>query len=163
MNSEYLMFSSCGAATQELNKLPKVSGNRVADRLYVDGELDDALRAAEAQAKSMHDEFVSVEHLFLGLLEAARGAVKQILELYRIQKERVLQALQGVRGSQRVTTDNPEGTYDALEKYGTDLVKRAREQKMDPVIGRDEEIRNDPHPFQKDQKQSRADRRTRRG
>ena len=90
----------------------------------------------------MKDEFVSVEHLFLGLLETARGGVKTLFDTYRITKESVLQALQAVRGNQRVTTDNPEGTYDALEKYGTDLVKRAREQKMDPVIGRDEEIRN---------------------
>ncbi len=90
----------------------------------------------------MKDEYVSVEHLFLGLLETARGGVKELFKTYQITKERVLKALQEVRGNQRVTTDNPEGTYDALEKYGTDLVKRAREQKMDPVIGRDEEIRN---------------------
>ena len=130
------------AATQELNKLPKVSGSRMADRFYVSADLDAAFTAAQHQAESMHDEFVSVEHLLLGLLEAARGSVKQLFDLYRITKEGALQALQGIRGNQRVTTDNPEGTYDALEKYGTDLVKRAREQKMDPVIGRDEEIRN---------------------
>ncbi len=130
------------AANQELNKLPRVSGSRMADRMYVTSELDAAFTAAQNQAESMHDEFVSVEHLLLGLLEAARGSVKQLFDLYRITKEGALQALQGIRGSQRVTTDNPEGTYDALEKYGTDLVKRAREQKMDPVIGRDEEIRN---------------------
>ncbi|MBR6575387.1 MAG: ATP-dependent chaperone ClpB, partial [Clostridia bacterium] len=94
------------------------------------------------QEEAMRDEYVSAEHLFLGLLEAARDGVKRLLELYRITKEGALKALQGVRGNQRVTTDNPEGTYEALEKYGTDLVKRAREQKQDPVIGRDEEIRN---------------------
>ena len=104
--------------------------------------VDAALNAAQSQAQTMKDDFVSVEHLFLGLLEAAQGAVRQILQEYRITREGCLQALQSVRGNQRVTTDNPEGTYDALEKYGTDLVRRAREQKMDPVIGRDEEIRN---------------------
>jgi len=130
------------AVRDELNKLPRVSGSREADRFYISAGVDAALNAAQDQAKAMRDEFVSVEHLFLGLLEAARDTVKRLMELYRITKEGVLKALQGVRGNQRVTTDNPEGTYDALEKYGTDLVKRAREQKQDPVIGRDEEIRN---------------------
>lgn len=90
----------------------------------------------------MKDEYVSVEHLLLGLMETAQGGVKRLFDTYRVTKEAVLQALQAVRGNQRVTTDSPEGTYEALEKYGTDLVKKAREQKMDPVIGRDEEIRN---------------------
>ena len=90
----------------------------------------------------MHDSYVSVEHLFLGLLDTAKGAVKDLFSTYRVTKEAALQALQSIRGNQRVTTDSPEGTYEALSKYGTDLVKRAREQKMDPVIGRDEEIRN---------------------
>jgi len=90
----------------------------------------------------MHDSYVSVEHLFLGLLDTAKGPVKDLFSTYRITKEAALQALQTIRGNQRVTTDSPEGTYEALCKYGTDLVKRAREQKMDPVIGRDEEIRN---------------------
>ncbi len=130
------------AANAELNKLPAVSGSREADRFYISAGVDKAFNAAEAQAKDMKDEFVSVEHLFLGLLEAAEGAVSDLMKTYRITKENCLKALQSVRGNQRVTTDNPEGTYDALEKYGTDLVKRAREQKMDPVIGRDEEIRN---------------------
>ena len=130
------------AAVQQMNKLPRVSGSRMADRMYVTADLDATFTAAQAQAQNMHDEFISVEHLFLGLLESASGAVKQLLDRYRISREKALQALQGVRGSQRVTSDNPEGTYDALEKYGTDLVKRAKEQKMDPVIGRDEEIRN---------------------
>ena len=130
------------AVNGELRKLPAVTGSREADKFYVSAGVDAALQAAEAQAQIMKDEFVSVEHLLLGLLEAAEGAVKSILETYRITKEGCLKALQGIRGNQRVTTDNPEGTYDALEKYGTDLVKRAREQKMDPVIGRDEEIRN---------------------
>ena len=130
------------AAMTELRKIPSVRGSREADRFYVSADADAVFTAAEAQAQSMKDEFVSVEHLFLGLLDAARGGVKTLFDTYRITKEDALKALQTVRGSQRVTTDNPEGTYDALEKYGTDLVKRAREQKMDPVIGRDEEIRN---------------------
>ena len=130
------------AVNAELNNLPRVSGSREADRIYITADLDAAFSAAQSQAQAMHDEFISVEHLFLGLLEAARGAVKKLVDMYRISKEGCLKALQEVRGNQRVTTDNPEGTYDALEKYGTDLVKRAREQKMDPVIGRDEEIRN---------------------
>jgi len=130
------------AAVTELRKIPSVKTSREADRFYISADADAVLTAAEAQAQSMKDEFVSVEHLFLGLLEAARGGVKQLLETYRITREGALKALQAVRGNQRVTSDSPEGTYEALEKYGTDLVKRAREQKMDPVIGRDEEIRN---------------------
>ena len=130
------------ASIAELNRLPRISGSREADRFYVTADTDAAFTAAQNQAQTMRDDFVSVEHLFLGLLEAARDGVKRLVDLYQITKERTLQALQSVRGNQRVTTDNPEGTYDALEKYGTDLVKRAREQKQDPVIGRDEEIRN---------------------
>ena len=130
------------AASTQLRKIPSVRASRDADRFYVSADADAAMMAAEQQAETMKDEFVSVEHLPLGLLEAARGGVKQLLDTYRISREQVLQALQEVRGNQRVTTDNPEGTYEALEKYGTDLVKRARDQKMDPVIGRDEEIRN---------------------
>ncbi len=130
------------AAMAELRKIPSVKVSREADRFYISADMDAAFTAAEQQAQTMHDEFVSVEHLFLGLLETAHGGVKNLLETYRISKEAVLKALQAVRGNQRVTTDSPEGTYEALEKYGTDLVKRAREQKMDPVIGRDEEIRN---------------------
>ncbi len=130
------------AAMTELRKLPAVKTSREADRFYVSADMDAAFQAAETQAANMKDEFVSVEHLFLGLLDAARGGVKNLLETYRISREQALKALQSVRGNQRVTSDSPEGTYDALEKYGTDLVKRAREQKMDPVIGRDEEIRN---------------------
>ncbi len=130
--------SLTAAAEQELSRLPEVSGGQ----LYMSADLEETFTAAEAQASAMHDDYVSVEHLFLGLLQSARGAVKSLLDTYRITQEAALQALQSLRGSQRVTTDNPEGTYEALGKYGTDLVKRAREQKMDPVIGRDEEIRN---------------------
>ncbi len=130
------------AAAAQLRRLPSVTGSREADRFYISADVDAALNQAQALAQSMHDDFLSVEHLFLGLLETARGPFKELMDTYRITKENVLQALQAVRGSQRVTSDSPESTYDALEKYGTDLVKRAREQKMDPVIGRDEEIRN---------------------
>ena len=128
------------AVDQELGKLPTVTGG--SEQLYLAPALDESFTAAENQATAMHDDYVSVEHLFLGLLDTARGIAKSLLDTYRIRREDALQALQSVRGSQRVTTDNPEGTYEALGKYGTDLVRRAREQKMDPVIGRDEEIRN---------------------
>ena len=130
------------AAEAELRKIPGVRTSQAMDSFYVSADVQAAFHAAEQQAQTMKDEYVSVEHLFLGLLETARGGVKELFKTYQITRERVLKALQEVRGNQRVTTDNPEGTYDALEKYGTDLVKRAREQKMDPVIGRDEEIRN---------------------
>ena len=130
------------AAMNELRKIPSVRASYEADRFYISPDAGETLAAAEEQARLMKDEFVSVEHLFLGLLDTAREGVKALLETYRITKEDALKALQSVRGNQRVTSDSPEGTYEALEKYGTDLVKRAREQKMDPVIGRDEEIRN---------------------
>ncbi len=130
------------AASQALNRIPGVTGSVEMDRFYVSQEAADTLNDAENQANSMHDSYVSVEHLFLGLLDTAKGSVKDLFSTYRVTKEAALQALQSIRGNQRVTTDSPEGTYEALSKYGTDLVKRAREQKMDPVIGRDEEIRN---------------------
>ena len=130
------------AANAELRKIPSVRASRDADRFYITADMDAAFTAAEQEAQTMHDSYVSVEHLLLGLLETAKGGVKSLFDTYRITKEGVLKALQAVRGNQRVTTDSPESTYEALEKYGTDLVKRAREQKMDPVIGRDEEIRN---------------------
>ena len=121
------------AAQTELRKIPAVTGSREADRFYITADLDSTFSAAEEQAKNMKDEFVSVEHLFLALLDTAKGGVKTLLETYRITKEGCLKALQTIRGNQRVTSDSPESTYDALEKYGTDLVKRAREQKQDPV------------------------------
>ena len=130
------------AAQALLRRIPGVTGDRAADRFYISSDVDATFTAAENRAKTMKDEFVSVEHLFLALLDTAAGDVRELFHTYRITPEAALQALQSVRGNQRVTSDNPEGTYDALEKYGTDLVKRAREQKMDPVIGRDEEIRN---------------------
>ena len=105
------------AAKAEVRKLPTVTGSREADRFYISAAVDAAFCAAEQQAQGMKDDFISVEHLLLGLIEAAQGSVKNLFETYRITKEGILQALQGIRGSQRVTTDNPESTYDALEKY----------------------------------------------
>ncbi len=131
------------AVQQELDKLPRVTGSgREPDKYYVARPVDACFTRAEAMAAEMHDDFVSVEHLLLALMETADPTLKKLFGEYRITKEACLQALQSVRGNQRVTTDSPEDTYEALEKYGTDLVARARAQKMDPVIGRDEEIRN---------------------
>ncbi len=131
------------AVNRELEKLPRVTGTgREAGKYYIARAVDDALNTAEQIADHMKDDFVSVEHLLLALLDTADGTLKKLFQTYNITKESCLQTLQTIRGSQRVTTDDPETTYEALEKYGTDLVKRAREQKMDPVIGRDEEIRN---------------------
>ena len=131
------------AVRAEVNKLPKVSGGgRETDKVYVAQDVDRALKSAEQAAQSMKDEYISVEHLFLGLLDAANSALKELFRTYNVSREKVMQALANVRGNQRVTSDNPEETYDALKKYGTDLVERARQNKLDPVIGRDDEIRN---------------------
>ncbi len=130
------------AAGAEVEKLPKVSGARQADKMYISQEVDRALNAAESEAVAMKDEYTSVEHLFLGLLTQADSALKKLFQTYGVTKEKVMQALAAVRGNQRVTSDNPEETYEALKKYGTDLVERARQNKLDPVIGRDDEIRN---------------------
>ena len=131
------------AAAELVNKLPKVSGGgREADKVYVAQDVDRALNAAQAQAEAMKDEYISVEHLFLGLLERPNSQLKELFRTYNVTREKVMQALASVRGNQRVTSDNPEETYDALKKYGTDLVDRARQNKLDPVIGRDDEIRN---------------------
>ena len=131
------------AVNQELSKLPRVTGSgREADKFYVSRAVDTALTKAEGIAAGMKDDFVSVEHLLLALIECPDTTLKDLFRTYNITKEGCLKTLQSIRGSQRVTTDSPEDTYEALEKYGTDLVKRAREQKMDPVIGRDDEIRN---------------------
>jgi ATP-dependent Clp protease ATP-binding subunit ClpB len=131
------------AVRAEVEKLPKVSGgSREADKIYVAQDVDRALKSAEQVAQSMKDEYVSVEHLFLGLLDCANSTLKELFRTYNVNKEKVMQALASVRGNQRVTSDNPEGTYDALKKYGSDLVERARQNKLDPVIGRDDEIRN---------------------
>lgn len=125
-------------ARRHLAARVKVSGGQ----LLVGSDLNKVLIHAEDEAKSMGDEYVSVEHLFLSLLKYPNKAIKEIFKEYGITKERFLQALATVRGNQRVTSDNPEATYDTLEKYGYDMVERAREQKLDPVIGRDDEIRN---------------------
>ena len=131
------------AVSKELEKLPRVTGSgREADKFYVSRAVDAALNQAEKIAADMKDDYVSVEHLLLALIEAPDSTLKELFRTYNITKESCLQALQTVRGNQRVTTDSPEDTYEALSKYGTDLVKRAKEQKMDPVIGRDDEIRN---------------------
>ena len=124
---------------QALEKLPKVSGG---GQLYISNDLNKVLINAEDEAKSMGDEYVSVEHLFLALIRHPSRSVKNLLKMYNITRETFLQALSTVRGNQRVVSDNPEATYDTLTKYGYDLVERAREQKLDPVIGRDSEIRN---------------------
>ena len=125
-------------ARQAVEKRVKVSGGQV----YVGKDLNQALIHAEDEAKQMGDEYVSVEHLFLSMLQYPNREMKQIFKEYGITRERFLQALSTVRGNQRVVSDNPEATYDTLEKYGQDLVERARAQKLDPVIGRDSEIRN---------------------
>lgn len=131
------------AAADLVTKLPKVSGgSREADKVYVAQDVDRALTAAQEQASAMKDEYISVEHLLLGLMERPNSNLKELFRTYNVTKEKVMQALASVRGNQRVTSDNPEETYDALKKYGTDLVDRARQNKLDPVIGRDDEIRN---------------------
>ena len=131
------------AANDAVEKLPAVTGSgRSADQLYISGGMQQLLADAEEIAKSMRDDYVSVEHLFLAMLDKADSTVAPLFRDYRITKEDCLKVLQSIRGSSRVTTDNPEDTYEALEKYGTDLVKKAREKKTDPVIGRDDEIRN---------------------
>ena len=126
-------------ARRHLEARTKVSG---AGQLYVGKDLNNVLIHAEDIAKSMGDEYVSVEHLFLCLLKYPNKAMKELIKEYGLTKDRFLTALSTVRGNQRVTSDNPEATYDTLEKYGYDMVERAREQKLDPVIGRDDEIRN---------------------
>ncbi|MCR5734540.1 MAG: ATP-dependent chaperone ClpB, partial [Lachnospiraceae bacterium] len=122
----------------KLNKRVKVQGGQV----FFGQHLNKVLMSAEDEARQMGDEYVSVEHLFLSLLKYPNPAIKELFREYGITRERFLQALSTVRGNQRVTSDNPEATYDTLEKYGQELVERAREQKLDPVIGRDSEIRN---------------------
>lgn len=121
-----------------LNARVKVSGGQQ----YIGQYLNKVLVSGEDEAKAMGDEYVSVEHLFLAMLRYPSPSIKKLFQEYGITRERFLQALSTVRGNQRVTSDNPEATYDTLEKYGQDLVERARNQKLDPVIGRDSEIRN---------------------
>ena len=139
-----IVVESLEAATaQAVDKLPKVTGSgREADKYYISRQVDAVFTGAEQLAGQMTDDFVSVEHLFLSLLDHADGTLGPLFRTYNINREDCLQTLQTIRGSQRVTSDNPEETYDALVKYGTDLVARARDNKLDPVIGRDDEIRN---------------------
>ena len=123
---------------QAIERRPKVSGGQA----YIGQYLNQALISAEDEAKKMGDEYVSVEHLFLSVMDHASPSVRQFLKEFGLTRDRFLQALSTVRGNQRVTTDSPEATYDSLAKYGTELVGKARDQKMDPIIGRDDEIRN---------------------
>ncbi|MDO4372562.1 MAG: ATP-dependent chaperone ClpB [Clostridia bacterium] len=135
--------SFTSALSGAVGALPKVSGTaREADKIYISQALDQALNAAEKQAAQMKDDFVSVEHIMLGLLQKPEDSLKRLFQTFEISESRFLQALKAVRGNARVTSDNPEETYDVLKKYGQDLVERARAQKLDPVIGRDNEIRN---------------------
>ena len=131
------------AAKDLLERQPRVSSSgHEAGKIYISAPTDKALNRAEKVAGEMKDEYTSVEHLFLGLLDTADRELAQLFQTYQITREKALQALTSVRGNQRVTSDNPEETYGALKKYGTDLVERARQNKLDPVIGRDDEIRN---------------------
>jgi len=134
INKEYFL----NRVEQGLQKRVKVQGGQI----YIGQDLNKALVTAEDEAKQLGDEYVSVEHLFLAMLKHPGKEIKEIFREFGITRERFLQALSTVRGNQRVTSDNPEATYDTLEKYGQDLVERARNQKLDPVIGRDNEIRN---------------------
>ena len=142
------LMSKLGLNTQQVqtacesavNRLPKISGSN--QQPYVTASLSQALTEAENQMKQMRDEYISVEHLFLGLLEKADSTVRPLFASLNITKPKFLEALQAVRGSASVTSEGPESTYDALKKYGQDLVELARQNKLDPVIGRDTEIRN---------------------
>lgn len=131
------------AALQKVEALPRVTGSgRDPEKVYISGDLDRALNAAEEQAKQMKDEYISVEHVFLGILQRPGKAAAELFKMFGITQEGFMKQLSAVRGNQRVTSDNPESTYNALKKYGQDLVEMARANKLDPVIGRDSEIRN---------------------
>ena len=131
------------AALQKVEALPRVTGSgRDPEKIYISSDLDRALNAAEQQAKQMKDEYISVEHVCLGILQRPGKAANEIFKMFGITTEKFMQQLSAVRGNQRVTSDNPEDTYNALKKYGQDLVEMARANKLDPVIGRDSEIRN---------------------
>ena len=131
------------AVTDSLGRIPRVSGpGREADKVYISPEVEKALLEAESRAKQMKDEYLSVEHVWLGICAKPNNRVKELLRTFNYQEANFLKALSAVRGATRVTSDNPEETYDALKKYGSDLVELARNHKLDPVIGRDNEIRN---------------------
>ncbi len=142
MNTDTKLLTS--QAEKIVDGVPKVTGSgaREMNSLYITQDADRALTAAENEAERMNDEYVSVEHLFMGILDKAAGKVKELFTQYKITKNDFLTALQKVRGNTRVTSDSPEDTYDVLKKYGQDLVELARQNKLDPVIGRDSEIRN---------------------
>ena len=142
MNTDTKLLTS--QAEKIVDGVPKVTGSgaREMNSLYITQDADRALTAAESEAERMNDEYVSVEHLFMGILDKASGKVKELFTQYKITKNDFLAALQKVRGNTRVTSDSPEDTYDVLKKYGQDLVELARQNKLDPVIGRDGEIRN---------------------
>ncbi|MDO4566984.1 MAG: ATP-dependent chaperone ClpB [Oscillospiraceae bacterium] len=131
------------AACEMVSALPKVGGSaREADKVYVSADMDKTLVTAEKTAENMKDEYVSVEHILIALISCANSQLKSFFERFGIDRDSVLEALMAVRGNTRVTSDSPEDTYEALKKYGVDLVERARNRKSDPIIGRDEEIRN---------------------
>ena len=131
------------ACDELVSRIPRVSGpGHEPDKVYISQDVNQALLAAEDEAAHMKDEYVSVEHLLIGLIERANPQMKRLFEQFGIEKDKVMAALQTVRGNVRVTTDSPEATYEALKKYGQDLTELARKQKLDPVIGRDNEIRN---------------------
>mgnify|MGYP004690719877 FL=1 len=131
------------ATLQKVEALPRVTGSgRDPNQIYIGTDLDRALNAAEAQAKQMKDEYISVEHVFLGILQRPGKGAAELFKAFSITTEKFMQTLSSVRGNQRVTSDNPEDTYNALKKYGQDLVEMAKANKLDPVIGRDTEIRN---------------------
>ena len=131
------------AVTDSLGRIPRVSGpGREADKVYISPDVEKALLEAESRAKQMKDEYLSVEHVWLGICAKPNSRVKELLRTFNYQEANFLKALSAVRGATRVTSDNPEETYDALKKYGSDLVEMARNHKLDPVIGRDSEIRN---------------------
>ena len=128
---------------KEIDNKPSMHSNaRQMNQVYISRDVDEALTAAENTAEKMKDEYVSVEHIMIGLIDKANSKLKELFRTFNINKNSFLKVLSEVRGNTRVTTDNPEETYDALKKYGTDLVEMARKQKLDPVIGRDDEIRN---------------------
>jgi len=131
------------AVDRELEKLPKVTGSVDASRIYITNTFQEALNHAEAQANKLKDEYISSEHLFLGLISAAQKepSLKRLFDSFHISLDRVMEAMKTIRGNQRVTSQNPESTYDALKKYGIDLVEQVKKGKLDPIIGRDEEIR----------------------
>ncbi|MBR6049869.1 MAG: AAA family ATPase, partial [Clostridia bacterium] len=133
---------TAGKVRGELEKLPRITGSYDPERIYLTSALNAALTAAESRAQTMKDDYVSVEHLLLGLIDSAQANIKKIFGEIGLTVNKFLQVLKEVRGNARVQGDNPEETYDVLQKYGQDLVELAKQQKLDPVIGRDDEIRN---------------------